>query len=140
MVVEGFTKEIPLYMEISDFFIGKPGPGSLSEAFAKKLPVIVQRNAWTMAHERYNTEWVEELGAGIVIENFGRDLPEAVNQLLDPARYEQYRERAASTRNMAVFEIPDMLSDILAKPSSQRLLDEASDFVAQSHPDNAHSA
>jgi len=139
MVVEGFTKEIPLFMEISDFFIGKPGPGSLSEAFAKKLPVIVQRNAWTMAHERYNTEWIEELGAGIVIENFGRDLPAAVKHLLDPVRYEQYRERAASTRNMAVFEIPDMLSDILAKPSSQHLLDGASDFAAQSHPNNAHS-
>jgi 1,2-diacylglycerol 3-beta-galactosyltransferase len=139
MVVEGFTKEIPLYMEISDFFIGKPGPGSLSEAFAKKLPVIVQRNAWTMAHERYNTEWIEELGAGIVIESFGRDLPDAVKQLLDPVHYEQYRERAASTRNMAVFEIPDMLSDILAKPSSGRLLDGASDYAAQSHPKNAHS-
>jgi hypothetical protein len=51
-------------MELSDFFIGKPGPGSISEALAKKLPVIVQRNAWTMAHELYNTRWVEELGAG----------------------------------------------------------------------------
>src|SRR4051794_6060186 len=54
------------------FFTGKPGPGSLSEALAKRLPVIVQRNPWTMAHELYNTEWIEELGAGLVIENFAR--------------------------------------------------------------------
>jgi len=30
--VEGFTTSIPYYMALSDFFIGKPGPGSISEA------------------------------------------------------------------------------------------------------------
>src|SRR5262249_25598553 len=44
MLVCGFTPEIPLYMELADFFIGKPGPGSISEALAKKLPVILERN------------------------------------------------------------------------------------------------
>ncbi|MGH9665843.1 MAG: galactosyldiacylglycerol synthase, partial [Bryobacteraceae bacterium] len=32
MLVEGFTAQIPYYMHLSDFFIGKPGPGSISEA------------------------------------------------------------------------------------------------------------
>ena len=52
MHVEGFTREVAAYMEISDFFIGKPGSGSISEALAKRLPVIVQRNAATMPQER----------------------------------------------------------------------------------------
>jgi hypothetical protein len=117
MVVEGFTRDIPLYMELSDFFIGKPGPGSLSEALAKKLPVIVQRNAWTMAHELYNTEWIEELGAGIVIENFTREIGTAVKTLLAPGNYAGYRDRAAATRNLAVYEIPEMLSGILEAAS-----------------------
>ncbi len=39
MFVEGFTRDIPYYMELADFFIGKPGPGSISEALAKGLPV-----------------------------------------------------------------------------------------------------
>src|ERR1035438_878719 len=30
--IEGFTKEIPRYMQLADYFIGKPGPGSISEA------------------------------------------------------------------------------------------------------------
>jgi len=30
--VEGFTKEIPRLMQLSDYFVGKPGPGSVSEA------------------------------------------------------------------------------------------------------------
>ena len=35
--VEEFTSEIPYYMHLSDFFIGKPGPGSISEAIAMHL-------------------------------------------------------------------------------------------------------
>ena len=42
--VVGFTKEIHKLMRAADFLIGKPGPGSISEALAKRLPVIVQRN------------------------------------------------------------------------------------------------
>ncbi len=70
MFIEGFTREVPFYMELADFFIGKPGPGSISEALAKRLPVIVQRNAWTLAHERYNADWVEEQGTGLVVRDF----------------------------------------------------------------------
>src|SRR5262249_1600790 len=32
MRVEGFTQDVAHYMSLSDFFIGKPGPGSISEA------------------------------------------------------------------------------------------------------------
>jgi len=115
MLVEGFTREIPRYMELADFFIGKPGPGSLSEALAKKLPVIVQRNAFTMAHELYNTHWIEELGAGIVVEDFARGIRPAVRRLLSSENRERFRERAAATQNRAVFEIPEMLERILAE-------------------------
>jgi UDP-N-acetylglucosamine:LPS N-acetylglucosamine transferase len=41
-------------MALSDFFIGKPGPGSISEALSKHLPVIIDCNAWTLPQERYN--------------------------------------------------------------------------------------
>ena len=68
--VVGFTAQIRYFMQLSDFFIGKPGPGSISEAVQQRLPVIVVRNAWTMPQERYNTEWVQEQGAGIVLDSF----------------------------------------------------------------------
>ena len=63
MYVEGFTKEVPRYMQLADYFIGKPGPGSISEAVAMRLPVIVERNAWTLPQERYNADWVRETGS-----------------------------------------------------------------------------
>ena len=113
MFIHGFTREIPLYMEMSDFFVGKPGPGSISEALAKRLPVIVQRNAWTLAHERYNADWVEEQGMGLVVRNFSAEIQGAVETLLAPENYIRFRQRVESVRNMAVFEVPDMLEKIM---------------------------
>jgi hypothetical protein len=110
-LVEGFTAEIPYYMHLCDFFIGKPGPGSISEAVAMRLPVILERNAWTLAQERYNVEWVREHEAGIVLSNF-RSIAAAVESLL--ANLDRYRANVAKIDNRAVFEIPDILAKILA--------------------------
>jgi len=114
MFVEGFTREVPYYMHLSDFFIGKPGPGSISEAIAMKLPVIVERNAWNLPQERYNCEWVREQDVGLVLRNF-RGIDAAVKELLEPATYARMRANAAAQSNRAVFEIPDMLESILSR-------------------------
>ena len=68
--VIGFSAHIRYLMQLCDFFIGKPGPGSISEAMQQRLPVIVVRNAWTMPQERYNAEWVQEHGVGVVLDSF----------------------------------------------------------------------
>ncbi len=119
--VEGFTVEIPYFMQLADFFIGKPGPGSISEALEMNLPVIVERNAWTMPQERYNTEWVRENGFGLVVPSF-RELTRAVEQLLEPGNLERYRAAARGVSNRAVFEIPDILEEVMLKgPPAVRL-------------------
>jgi hypothetical protein len=112
MFVEGFTKEVPRYMQLADYFIGKPGPGSISEAVAMRLPVIVERNAWTLPQERYNTEWVREQGVGIVLPDF-RGIARAVDELLVPSTYARFRTATERIHNRAVFEIPDILEAIL---------------------------
>ena len=117
MFVQGFTRDVPLYMELADFFIGKPGPGCISEALAKRLPVIVQRNAWTMAHERYNADWVEQMGVGVVVRNFATELAGAVQTMLAAGNYERFRTRAAAMNNSAVYEIPDLLAGIFGDHS-----------------------
>jgi 1,2-diacylglycerol 3-beta-galactosyltransferase len=109
--VEGFTKEVPRYMQLADYFIGKPGPGSISEAVAMHLPVIVERNAWTLPQERYNADWVREMGVGIVLPNF-RGIARAVEELLEPSAYQHFRDATARQVNRAVFEIPDILEQI----------------------------
>jgi Glycosyltransferase family 28 C-terminal domain len=110
--VEGFTKEVPRYMQLADYFIGKPGPGSLSEAVAMNLPCIVERNAWTLPQERYNAEWLREHGAGIVLPNF-RGIRKAADELLDPSAYARFRAATERMHNRAVFEIPEILERIL---------------------------
>jgi len=112
--IEGFTKEIPRYMQLADYFIGKPGPGSISEAVFMRLPVIVDCNAWTLPQERYNAVWVREQGVGIVLDNF-RHVRSAVDQLLDPAAYATFRAATERQQNRAVFEIPDLLERVLGE-------------------------
>ena len=111
MFVEGFTKEVPRYMQLADYFIGKPGPGSISEAVFMGLPVIVERNAWTLPQERYNAEWVRERGVGIVLPNF-RMIARAVDELLEPAAYARFRAATRRLHNRAVYEIPEILERI----------------------------
>ncbi len=111
MFVEGFTKEVPRYMQLADYFIGKPGPGSISEAVAMRLPVIVERNAWTLPQERYNADWVREMGVGTVLPNF-RAISRAVEELLEPAAYQRFRDATGRLENRAVFEIPGILEQI----------------------------
>jgi 1,2-diacylglycerol 3-beta-galactosyltransferase len=110
--VEGFTTEVPYFMHLSDFFIGKPGPGSISEALSMKLPVIVERNARTLPQERYNADWVLEKQVGLVVRSF-RQITQTVEELLDPANFARYRNNAAAMNNRAVFEIPGMLREII---------------------------
>jgi 1,2-diacylglycerol 3-beta-galactosyltransferase len=111
--MQGFTSDVPRFMQLADFMIGKPGPGSITEALAMKLPVIVERNAWTMPQERYNADWVREQGVGLVVGDF-RDIVGAVREMLDPARLAEFRRRAAAIRNDAVFEISAILRKLAA--------------------------
>jgi hypothetical protein len=118
MFVEGFTKEVPHYMRLSDLFIGKPGPGSISEALAMKLPVLVERNAWTLPQERYNADWIVENQMGFVLRSF-RYIVQAVAEMLQPENYRRFHANAAARQNRAVFEIPDILEKILKTCESQ---------------------
>ncbi len=110
--VEGFTSKVNYYMQLVDFFIGKPGPGSISEALAMRLPVIVECNSWTLPQERYNCEWVLEKEVGVVLKNF-KQVENAAAKMIEPASLARYGTNAEALHNRAVFEIPDMLTKIL---------------------------
>jgi UDP-N-acetylglucosamine:LPS N-acetylglucosamine transferase len=111
-VVVGFTSQMRYFMQLSDFFIGKPGPGSISEAVHQGLPVIVVRNAWTMPQERYNTDWVLENEVGVVLESF-KAIRAGVALVTDDIA--KFRANVRRIENRAVFEIPQILEDMLAK-------------------------
>src|SRR5437763_14757185 len=112
--VEGFTQNVDHYMALSDFFIGKPGPGSISEALQFHLPVIVECNGRTLPQERYNAQWVTEKRVGIVLKSF-RQVREGVEQMLDEANFAEMKSNAGAYRNRALREIPDFLEQILER-------------------------
>ncbi len=110
--IEGFTKEVPYYMKLSDFFIGKPGPGSISEAIHLGLPVVVTRNALTLPQERYNADWVTENQVGMVLKHFGEIVP-GVTEMLAPGKLAGFQANARKMNNRAVFEIPEIIDKLL---------------------------
>jgi 1,2-diacylglycerol 3-beta-galactosyltransferase len=109
--LEGFTKEMPYFMSLCDFFVGKPGPGSISEAMKMKLPVFLERNAWTLPQERYNADWVTGQRVGVVMKNF-RSIEQAVSAALASGDLIAMKANAAALDNRAVFEIPEILAAI----------------------------
>lgn len=104
-VVE-FTDSIQHYMSLADFFIGKPGPGSISEALQSGLPAVVVTNNATLPQERYNATWLHKNGFGIAHDSF-TTIDEAVQRLLN--NLAMYKRNVQRYENRAFFEIPEIL-------------------------------
>ncbi len=110
-VVLDYTREMARYMQLADFFIGKPGSGSLSEAVHMGLPPIVVRNAFTMPQERYCTDWVRDNGLGMVLPSYKR-VDDAVDELL--SHLPDYQRATQRMRSNAAAQVPLVLSQILS--------------------------
>jgi len=117
LAIVGFAQNVEYYMALADFFIGKPGPGSISEALQLHLPVIVECNSSTLPQERYNAEWVTEKGYGIVVPRFKRIAP-AVQQLLESATFNEFRLKVNEYSNRALFEVPAILEQCAEQTGS----------------------
>lgn len=110
--IVGFTKDVHRLMRAADFLIGKPGPGSIAEAMVRKLPVLIECNAWTLPQERYNAEWVREKGVGIVLHSFDQ-VVDGARKMLEPLRLAEFQKNVAALNNRAIFEIPEILAKLL---------------------------
>ncbi len=117
VAVIGFVQNVEYYMALSDFFIGKPGPGSISEALQFHLPVIVECNSKTLPQERYNAEWVTENGYGIVVPSFEKIAP-AVERLLQTEIFSEFGGRTGGYKNRALFEVPLILEKCAAQTAA----------------------
>ncbi len=117
-LVLGFAQNVEHYMALSDFFIGKPGPGSISEALQLRLPVIVECNTKTMPQERYNTQWVAENGFGMVVDDF-RKIARAVQHLTQEGTFRKFRRNVEAYSNRAIYEVPEILEKCYENPRTQ---------------------
>jgi processive 1,2-diacylglycerol beta-glucosyltransferase len=112
----GFTNRVADYMAAADVLVTKPGPGSLAEAFAARLPVVVTRNRHTIPQERFNTELVAQLGLGLVVAHL-REISGVVARLAESPE-ERGRLRAnlgALPENRAVYEVIELIGAAVGK-------------------------
>jgi len=115
--VLGFTQDVARYLRLADYFIGKPGPGSISEALHLGLPVITHSGMATMPQERYNATWVREAGVGLVLPTF-RDIAACVAEMV--ARLPEFQARVRQLHNRAIFEVPEIFAELLAAAPAGR--------------------
>lgn len=110
----GFVTNVADYLRLADFMIGKPGPGSISEAIHLGRPVIVEGNATTMPQERPNVKWVRDNDVGIVVRSFSKEIVGAAERML--ADLDRFKANIAANvpENRAAFETVDILGRILA--------------------------
>jgi Glycosyltransferase family 28 C-terminal domain len=119
-VIEGFTTKVDYFMSLADFFIGKPGPGSVSEALQFGLPVITEHNARTMPQERYNGTWLVEKRLGMVVRDF-REIAPAVDEMLTDATFAEFRSKVGAYKNYAIFEVPLILDQVMAEKAVESM-------------------
>jgi hypothetical protein len=124
LAVVGYTADVPHYLRLADLFVGKPGPGCLSEAVHCGLPVATLLNHSTMPQERYNVQWLRENGYGVAVKDV-IDLRAAIRDDLLP-RLGHWRARVARDHNRAVFEVCDIVQELLiesaVRPSAGTVL------------------
>ncbi|MBV8488918.1 MAG: glycosyltransferase [Candidatus Eremiobacteraeota bacterium] len=90
MTVLGFTDKIPEYFRAVDLLVTKAGPGSLAEANAAQLPVVVYD--YVPGQERGNVDFVRANGLGAVALHGAGEVVAATRALIrNPERLEAIR-------------------------------------------------
>ncbi|HTU81471.1 MAG TPA: glycosyltransferase [Candidatus Acidoferrales bacterium] len=90
MTVLGFTNKIPEYFRAVDLLVTKAGPGSLAEANAAQLPVVVYD--YVPGQERGNVDFVRSNGLGAVALHGAAEVVAAVRSMIrTPDRLESIR-------------------------------------------------
>jgi 1,2-diacylglycerol 3-beta-galactosyltransferase len=90
MHVLGFTDKIPEYFRAVDLLVTKAGPGTLAEANAAQLPVVVYD--YVPGQERGNVDFVRHNGLGLIALQGASKVVAAVRSLIsNPERLETIR-------------------------------------------------
>lgn len=112
-VIRGYTRDVPDYMRLADLFVGKPGPGSITEALVTGLPLVLDCRR-ILFQERYNVTWIKERGVGMTFTS-PRGFKDCLARLSEPAHLDAFRERVRRLRNRAVFEIPTIVKRLIER-------------------------
>jgi len=106
----GFTTEMPQFMAAADMLVTKAGPGTISEAFISKLPLVLYSRL--PGQEDGNVTYVEQLQAGVWAPH-PREVVDALRTWVDDpaARAAASAASAKAARPQAAREIARLIAD-----------------------------
>ena len=111
----GFTDRVSDLMAISDVIVTKPGPGTINEAIAMKLPILIDNTDTSLFWERANVDIVLKYGIGQRIKKFSQ-----VNDLLttylkdSDARQNAVQSFFNVPANQFHLRIPQIIHELIA--------------------------
>jgi len=117
-IVKGFTREVHRYMAVSDVFVGKTGPLSVSEALAFGLTLLIDR-ANVLPQEHAVLKWIARNGAGEVFATPAQ-FARALHALLAKRPAARVPDPAAPGGNRAAHQITGILGEILGRGAPGR--------------------
>jgi 1,2-diacylglycerol 3-beta-galactosyltransferase len=124
--IYGFVHNMPEMMHAADVIVTKAGPGSICEALACNLPIIL--SGFVPGQEEGNVTFVTENGVGVLARN-ATELIDALRRLLKPGS-QVYREQVANARRLrrprASFEIVEHILSYLPAPGEASVWQYAS--------------
>ena len=108
VLVWGYTGEVPAFLRMASLLISKPGALTISEAFARGVPMLLHEPI--PGPETENAVYASEQGAAVWVRSDDELALTAESLLQEPARLAAMRENAlACSRPAAAGEIVDAL-------------------------------
>ncbi len=124
MTVFGFTDRISDIMAVSDLIITKPGPGTINEAIAMKLPILIDNTDNSLFWERANVDFVLKYGVGQKIKKFRQIEDFLASYLNDPqVILNTKRSFIEVPSNQFHLRVPGIIKELIAtRPLLQQVL------------------
>lgn len=114
--VLGYTREVHRYMAVSDIFVGKTGPLSVSEALAFGLPLLIDRDN-VLPQERTVLGWIKRSGAGAIFSRPAQ-FADALRGLLATGGSARNPASDAAGGNQAARQVTGFINEIARRSGS----------------------
>ncbi|WP_069805428.1 MGDG synthase family glycosyltransferase [Thermogemmatispora onikobensis] len=114
--IMGFVTNMPELMHAADVIVTKAGPGTICEALACNLPIIL--SGYVPGQEEGNVTFVERNGVGVLAQE-PRQLVRALQELLEPGStllQERIENARRLSRPQAAFDIARLILSYLPPP------------------------
>lgn len=115
ITVMGFTEKVSDLMALSDIIITKSGPGTINEAMAMQLPMLIDNTNKLLSWERANIDLVMRYGIGERIKNYKEAKDLLQKYFKDPEHQKNIKEAFSKIPpNQFQEKIPIIIDSMLA--------------------------